>query len=91
MTTQQLYEVILTSRWFIAEHTCILIDLLEGDDPAAKSQRNKVINLILNTGILENHYFRIDQSGESSLITGDELMLLIERNNILSELPIKKK
>lgn len=89
MTTSELYNVILTSRYYISEHANILLDFEENGDPEYKNQLEKVLNLVLNTELLENHYTTILQSGSSSLLTDEELLTLLERNSELSFLPVK--
>lgn len=89
MTTEELYTSILTSRWYIAEHTDIYLEYLENDDPKRVSQLQKILDMILNTTPLEYHYLIIIQSGASTFLTDEEVLILIERNAELATLPIK--
>lgn len=98
MTTQDLYNSILNSRWYIAEHATILNQFDENEDPLVKKQRERTMNVILNTKLLENHYTQILQKSDgdtSALIDSvtflsvEEIILLVSRNQELCELPIK--
>jgi hypothetical protein len=96
MIMKKLYEIILTSRWYVAEHCSILLDLEENADPAYKEQLKRVLNLIMNTTLLELEYkHRIEQNGQSldggieKILTDTEILTLVERNSELSLLPIK--
>lgn len=98
MTTADLYNAILNARWYIAEHATILSQFEENDDPNLKAQQERVMNVILNTKLLENHYTQILQKSggdTNALITSvtflsiEEIVLLVSRNQELCDLPIK--
>ena len=97
MTTSDLYNNILNARWYIAEHACILADYDENGDPYVKQEQEKLMNLILNTKLLETHYLQIIQSGgtisspitTSTFLSVDEIIILSSRINEMSTLPIK--
>ena len=47
------------------------------------------MDIILNTRLLENHYTTIMQSGSSTLLSEEEMILLTARNTQLCLLPVK--
>ena len=89
MTTNDLYNNILNSRWYVAEHATILLQFDEDGDPTFDEQLNRVMDIILNTRLLENHYTTIMQSGSSTLLSEEEMILLTARNTQLCLLPVK--
>lgn len=89
MDINKLYNVILTARYYLAEHTGILLDYQMNGDVEFKNKREHVIQIMLKLQALERHYYTIIDSGSSELLSNGEVLSLTETLNELCMLDIK--